>query len=169
MKKQDTGSVRRKFPYARLKGMQEFMAFVQEDGWRPAKVDAELLRRLDMAKGKESEAVTALRFLGVIDESGAPTATFDELKANYKPTMRRVVEQAYGELFSLIPARLVNRAKLVKFFGGPVDTAEYQGKLFVWLCGQAGIELPNMETRFHRARFDKLSDDGPAMPNPSLN
>lgn len=168
MKKHSKGSVRKKFPYARLKGMEEFLTFTLEPGWRPAKIDADLLRKLDMAKGKESEAVAAIRFLGIIDEGGAPTPAFDELKTDHKTTLRRLVEQAYAELFSLIPARLANQARLVKFFGLPVETAEYQGKLFVWLCGQAGIELPNMEKRFHRARFDKPGD-APATPSPSLN
>jgi hypothetical protein len=169
MKKQVNSSARRKYPYARLKGMQEFMAFTQEPGWRPAQIDADLLRRLDMAKGKESEAVAALRFLGIIDEGGAPTPAFDDLKADYQPTLRRLVEQAYAELFALIPPRMANQAKLVKFFGPPVETAEYQGKLFVWLCEQAGIALPNMEKKFHRARFDKPDKPGKGPLPPTIS
>ena len=73
--------------------------------------------------------------------------------------MKRLVQSKYADLFSLIPARLANQMRLVKFFGPPVETAEYRAKLFVWLCEQAGIELPNVEKRFHRARFDKDEAD----------
>jgi hypothetical protein len=138
-----------------LKGLKDFIAFAQEPGWKPAKIDIALFKKLGMAKGKEGEAVATLRFLGLIDEAGAPTAKFDELKQNYQATMKRLVQSKYADLFSLIPTRLANQMRLVKFFGPPIETAEYQAKLFVWLCEQGGIELPNVEKRFHRARFDK--------------
>ncbi len=161
MKSSTNGNTPRKYPYARLKGMNEFMAFAKEPGWRPAKVDAEVLRTIDVAKGKEREAVAALRFLGIIDESGAPTEVFDGLKTDYQGTMRRQVQQSYADVFTLFPPKMVNQARLVKFFGGSVETAEYQAKLFVWMCEQAGIEVPNVEKDFHRARFDKRDSDNP--------
>jgi len=144
-----------KYPYARLKAMTEFMAFVQEPNWRPARINSDLLKKLGMAKGKEREAIHALKFLGVIGEDDTPTSEFDNLKQDYQGTMKRLVEEKYAELFSLIPTRLANQDRLVKFFGTSVDTAEYQAKLFAWFCEQAGIELPNVDKHFHRARFDK--------------
>lgn len=148
-----------KYPYARVKAMAEFMEFVREPKWKPEKIDIELLKRLGMAKGKEREAARALTFLGVVDEDCEPTHEFDNLKQDYQSTMKRLVEEKYAELFSLIPARLANQDRLVKFFGTSVDTAEYQAKLFVWFCKQAGIELPNVEEHFHRARFDKENSE----------
>ncbi len=53
---------------------------------------------------------------------------------------------------------MINQVKLVKFFGPPIETAEYQSKLFVWFCQQANIDLPNVEDKFHRARFDKKKE-----------
>jgi hypothetical protein len=50
---------------------------------------------------------------------------------------------------------MMNQAKLVSFFGKPIESAEYKAKFFAWLCEQAEINLPNVETKFHRARFDK--------------
>ena len=144
-----------KYPSSRLKGIGEFMTFIQEPSWKPATVDIALMRKLNMAKGKEGEAVYALKFLGVIDGEGQPTSEFDNLKRDYQGTMKRLVEEKYSELFSLLPAKLVNQVRLVKFFGGSIETAEYQAKIFVWFCEQAGIDLPNVEKHFHRARFDK--------------
>ena len=159
MKNNTNGKLHRKYPYARLKGMDQFMAFVREPLWRPAKLDAGLLRTLDIARGKENEAITALRFLGIIDEAGAPTAVFDELKEDYQGTMRLQVQAAYADVFAVLPPKMVNQTRLVKIMGGPIDTAEYQAKLFVWMCEQAGIEVPNVEKKFHRARFDKAADE----------
>jgi hypothetical protein len=156
MSKKDGEKV--KYPCSRLKGLVDFMAFAQEPDWKPAKIDIALFKKLDMAKGKEGEAVHALRFLGLIDAGGVPTSEFDELKHDYQGTIKRLVQERYSELFSLIPPRMVNQSRLVKFFGSPVETAEYQAKLFVWLCQQAGIDLPIVEKQFHRARFDKNKD-----------
>lgn len=147
-----------KYPYARLKGMADFMTFVQEPGWKPSLIDSALLKKLGMAKGKEGEAIYALKFLGIIAPDGTPTTEFDNLKQDCEGTTKRLVLERYSELFSLIPARLANQSRLVNFFGDSVETAEYQAKLFVWLCKQAGIELPNVEKQFHRARFDKKEE-----------
>lgn len=144
-----------KYPYSRLKGLKDFLEFAQEPGWKQPKIDKALFKRLDLAKGKENEALRALRFLGLIDAAGAPTAAFDDLKTDYPGTLNRLVRAGYADLFSLIPPRLATQSRLLTFFGKPIETAEYQAKLFAWLCDQAGIELPNVEKNFHRARFDK--------------
>jgi hypothetical protein len=148
-------SEKTKYPCSRLKGLKDFSAFAQEPGWKPAKINIALFKKLDLAKGKEGEAVYALRFLGLIDSVGTPTTEFDQLKQKYKGTMNRLVQEKYAELFSLLPPRMINQSRLVKYFGLPVETAEYQAKLLVWFCEQAGIDLPNVEPKFHRARSDR--------------
>jgi len=148
-----------RYPSARLKGLEEFMAFVQEPGWKPSLINIDLFKRLGMAKGKEGLAVHTLKFIGVIDEAGIPTEEFDNLKKDHQSTLNRLVQASYAELFSLIPPKLATQARLIKFFGNPVETAEYQAKLFFWFCKQAGIELPNVEEHFHRARFDKENSE----------
>jgi len=144
-----------KYPSARLKGLGEFMVFIQDPTWKPTVINAEILKKLDMAKGREGETVFALKFLGIINNEGTPTSEFDNLKKDFQGVLKRLVLESYAELFSLIPPKLANQSRLVKFFGEPVETAEYRAKLFVWLCKQANIELPNVEENFHRARFDK--------------
>ena len=149
------GTQKVKYPYARIKGMSEFMEFAQDPSWKPSAIDSDLLKRLSIAKGKEREAIQALKFLGILSAEGRLTDEFDNLKSDYKGTLKRLVEKNYADLFSLIPPRMVNQERLVKFFGQSADTSEYQGMLFGWLCEQAGIELPNLEKHFHRSRFDK--------------
>jgi hypothetical protein len=132
------------YPWARLRGMQEFMEFARDSNWKPTLVDISLLKRLGMAISKEYAVIQALRFLGVIDVSGAPTKEFDNLKRDYQGIMKKLVLEKYKELFRLIPPHSMNQSSLVKFFGSAADTSEYQAKLFVWFCEQAGIELPNL-------------------------
>jgi len=147
-----------KYPSARLTGMTGFMEYAPQPGWPPSKVDINLLKRIGVGKGKEGLVVYTLRFLGMIDEAGMPTPEFDKLKKDYQSTLKRLIQEKYAELLSVIPPNLANQKRLVSFFcssGAPEETAEYQAKLFVWLCQQAGIDLPGVENRFHRARFDK--------------
>lgn len=156
MKTKEQGT---KYPSARLKGLEEFMTFVREPDWKPSPINIDLFKRLNMAKGKEGLAVHALKFIGVISDDGIPTEEFDNLKKDYQNTLKRLVQTSYAEVFNLIPPKFANQAHLVKFFGDPVETAEYQAKLLVWFCKQAGIELPNVEEHFHRARFDKENSE----------
>jgi hypothetical protein len=154
--KMDNNNHQVKYPYARLTGMTQFMDCLRnEPEWKPDVINADLLRTLDIAKGKESEAVYALKFLGIITDDGTPTEEFDNLRQDYTGTMNRLVREKYKELFNRIPISMINQSRLVKFFGSSVETAEYRAKLFGWFCEQAGIELPNLEKEFHRARFDK--------------
>ncbi len=156
-----------KYPYARIKGMSEFMEFARDPKWKPATIDSELLKRLSIAKGKEREAIQTLKFLGIISADGTSTDEFDNLKSDYQHTMNRLVSEKYADLFALMPPRLVNQERLVKFFGQSADTSEYQGMLFGWLCEQAGIELPNLEKHFHRSRFDKKTSKASATEQPT--
>jgi hypothetical protein len=145
-----------KYPYARLTGMSQFMDCLRNNSeWRPDVIDADLLETLGIAKGKEREAVYALKFLGIITDEGAPTEEFDNLRQDYTGTMNRLVREKYKEIFNRIPVSMIDQERLVKSFGQSVETAEYRAKLFGWFCDQAGIELPKLEKEFHRARFDK--------------
>lgn len=144
-----------KYPSARLTGVTKFMEFLRKPGWKPDFVDENVLKRLSIAPSKERETVHALKFLGILANDGTPTEEFDNLKNDYTGTMKRLVPEAYKEVFKLLPVDMITRDTLVPFFGMAPDTSEYQGKLFQWFCQQAEIELPNLGKRFHRARFDK--------------
>ncbi len=150
----DPNSVR--YPLARLQGLSEFMAFARDADWRPARIDTALLARLGIAQGKEAEVIYALEFLGLIDDNNTPTSEFEELKQNYQVTMRRLVQAKYGELFSIIPPRLINQARLMNFFGPPIERAEYQARLIFWFCEQAGIELLDLGKHMDAEKLNRL-------------
>jgi formylglycine-generating enzyme required for sulfatase activity len=140
--KRDAAEKSAKYPLARLKGMQEFMEFTRDANWEPSLIDISLLKKLGIAKGKEGLVIQALRFLRIIDDAGIPTNEFDNLKRDYQATLKHLVQESYSELLSSIPLSKANQIRLVSYFGNPVDTAEYQAKLFVWFCEQSGIALP---------------------------
>ena len=131
------------------------MEFLRKPEWKPDLIDVNVLKRLGIAPSKESETVHALKFLGIIVDDGTLTEEFNNLQSDYTGTMKRLVLEAYRELFKLSPADMITRDSLVLFLGMATDTSEYQAKLFVWFCEQAGIELPNLEKRFHREHNDK--------------
>lgn len=149
-----------RYPSARLTGVSRFMEFLRKPGWKPDLIDVNVLKRLGIAPSKESETVHALKFLGIIADDGTPTEEFDNLQSDYTGTMKRLVPEKYRELFKLLPADMITRDSLVLFFGMATDTSEYQAKLFAWFCEQAGIELPNLEKRFHRKHNEKKEKQG---------
>src|SRR3990172_13285314 len=146
-----------RYPDARLTGVEPVFELIRsEPTWRPDPIDKDTLAALGIATGKETNALYAFRFLDVIDEAGSPTKNFDSLRSDFQPTLRRLVRSSYAKLFQTVPASRITQASLVRFFrtgGYSEETAEYQAKLFVNLCREAGIDLPSAETRFKRARF----------------
>lgn len=127
-----------------------------QKSWKPREITKKTLKTLNIAPSKEAATLSALRFLSIVDEYGRPTKLFDELREAFKSTLRRAVLNAYNDVFDQIPIDLISQDTLVKFFalsGYSEDTAEYQGVLFVYLCNQGGIDLPNASVTFRRARF----------------
>jgi hypothetical protein len=149
-----------RFPSARVKGIREFLNLLQtEQEWRPDPLTAGTLKTLGIAPSKEGELIQALKFLEVLDENGHPTEAFDRLRSDFQGTLARQVKNGYAKLISTVPANRITQQTLVRFFmqsGYCEDTAEYQGVLFVGLCKDAGIDLPNVDESFMRARFKKL-------------
>lgn len=154
------GKTEVKYPDARVKGMVELMEFVREPTWKkPQRIDVPLLRKLVIAPSNESRVIRTLLFLGVIDETGAPTSAFDELRESYQPTLARLIHEHYVDLFDTVPPKLMNQKRLVNFFDTSADVAGYQAKLFVWFCEQAGIELPNVEKEINRLRSERIPNN----------
>jgi hypothetical protein len=158
-KKQKNPSIR--YPDARLKGLRGFFELVRDEPtWKPDPITIDVFKALEVARGKESNAIFALKFLGILDAKGSPNTDFDNLRRDYQPTLCRLVRTSYAKLFQTIPIGRINQRSLVSFFmtqGYAEDTAEYQAMLFVDLCREAQILLPNAEASFKRARFRNKS------------
>jgi hypothetical protein len=147
------------YPDARVKGVREFFDIVQQDrDCMPSLISKETFKTLGIAPSHESNAISAIKFLGIIDKNGVPTEEFYSLRQDFINTLAKLVKTSYTKLFNNIPIRLMSQKTLVNFFvqqGYSEETAEYQAMLFVSLCHDAKINLPNVEKAFKRARFDK--------------
>jgi hypothetical protein len=58
-----------RFPSPRLKGMKDFMDYVQDPIWKPSLIDVSVLKKMGNSKGKEDLTVKALRFLLIFEKS----------------------------------------------------------------------------------------------------
>ncbi|MBI5301113.1 MAG: DUF5343 domain-containing protein [Chloroflexi bacterium] len=132
------------YPFPASKSMAEMMDFVRQPDWK-MKIDESVVKKLRIATNNEPKVVAALRFLGVIDKDGMPTPNFDALKKDYKATLNRLVKANYGELFTLIPPTMMTKERVRNHFGTKKQTDERRMRFFMWVCGEAGIELPNLE------------------------
>jgi len=152
-------SIKFRYPSARLKGMNQIFEIIRSDqNWKPEVVSVETIKTLGISPKKESNLVFALKFLGVIDDESKPTVEFENLREDFSGTLERLVRDSYHKVLNTIPVSLIGQETLVNFFmqqGYAEDTAEYQAKLFAWLCRQAGIDLPNIEGSFSRSRHKK--------------
>ncbi|MDP1713380.1 MAG: DUF5343 domain-containing protein [Anaerolineales bacterium] len=151
--------LRGKYPSGRPSAIEEVFKLIREEqNWNPSAINVSTLKNLAIAPSKESLTVQSLKFLGILNEAGAPTEVFQKLRYEFQPTLESQIRQAYKTVFDQIPVGRINQESLVKFFvreGYVEDTAEYQGALFAYLCKIAGIDLPNAPASFKRARFKK--------------
>lgn len=71
---------------------------------RPAKVDAAWLARFGINNANDV-VLAALKFIGIVDEAGVPTAQWDEYRQHgqSRTVMARLVRSAYHELFNDFP------------------------------------------------------------------
>ncbi len=132
------------YPFVTPQSMAEMMRFIRKPGWAHT-IDKGLVKKLGIAPNNEDKVPSALRFLRIIDDAGRPTKEFDELKNNYQSTLKRLVKETYAELLSIHPPDMVTRKGLKAFFGKK-QTDERRARFFIWLCGEAGIELSNLES-----------------------
>ncbi|MGA2504021.1 MAG: DUF5343 domain-containing protein [Anaerolineales bacterium] len=154
---------KRKYPDTRIKAINEIFELIKDEkSWRPEPISTSTLKILKIASSKESNAIFALKFLGLIDDDGIPTSDFDNLRNNFQETLSILVQKNYSELLEIIPIRRINQDSLLSFFtaaGFSIDTAEYQAKLFIELCRLAEITLPNVEGKISRTRMRRGVND----------
>ena len=132
------------YPLVTPQSMAEMMEFIRKPGWNHS-IDEEFLKKLGIAPNNEPKVPYALRFLGIINGEGAPTKEFGELKTNYQATLKRLVKEKYADLFDVIPPDTATRKRVTNFFGKK-QTDERRARFFIWICKEAGIELPNLDS-----------------------
>jgi hypothetical protein len=100
MSAQDAGD--RKAPYAPVSALRDFFAKIQ-DVTAPPKVDRLYVQKLGVASNNEWALLSALKFLGVVDEHGTPTSAYRRLQTTegFEASLRYLVERAYAPLIAV--------------------------------------------------------------------
>jgi hypothetical protein len=101
----------------------------------PTEISVGTLRKLSIAPGHESDVITALRFIGVIDAEGNKTdksiSTFSQHESvTFQKAFGDMVKDAYADLFKLHGdgAWELDSDKLISFFREADKTSDERGR-----------------------------------------
>lgn len=136
----------RRAPYIAIVWLEKF--FDLNHRQRIDKVDTEFVRLNIMGSGHESQIISALRFLGLVDENGAATQKLASLRVlgeDFKRNLAPIVREAYSDLISTIVLDSARSENLINFF---VQRYNYSStgatsaaRLFIWLASQTDIPI----------------------------
>jgi len=145
---------KRAAPYVPASTLSQFfdhIRYVRE----PSEVDAGLLEDYGIKRGQVFALGSTLKFLGVIDDNGKPTPVFRELQTGgdeFRDALRGVIERAYEDLFNRLDVSRDTKDKINNFFARNYSpaTAERATRLFLDICGEAGIETASQPRKADR-------------------
>lgn len=118
----------------------------------PDKVDSNLLQDYGIAKGHAFALLSTLKFLGLTEDDGTPTPAFKLLQTGgeeFQTNLREIIQRVYADLFSRLDVSRDSQDKILNFFARNYSpaTAERATRLFLDLCGEAGIETATKERK----------------------
>jgi hypothetical protein len=136
---------KRSAPYVPAKALNAFFERIRYVS-TPEKVDAGLLLDYGIPKGNVFALISALKFLGIIDEDNVPTQVFKALQVTgeeFVSNLQNVVRDSYADLFSKLDVGRDSREHIRNYFARNYSIAKASDAttLFIALCGQAGIPL----------------------------
>jgi hypothetical protein len=130
----------RRAPYAPISALAKFFDRIR-DRQIPDRVDHNYLRKLSVAHNNEYSLLSALKFLGVLDDHGAPTVAYRNLQttAAFKDTLWRLVTLAYKPVFD-VGAETLSLEEQVNFFrvSSSASQAKNAARFFRAVCDLAG-------------------------------
>jgi Family of unknown function (DUF5343) len=136
----------RRAPYAPISALERFLDRIR-DRAVPELVDHRFLQKLNVASNNEYSLLSALKFLGIVDDRGKPTHVYRRLQSTdeFQDTLRHLVETAYRPVFDMGAER--SHEDLVNFFrvSSSPSQAKNAARFFLAVCRLAGIE-PAAET-----------------------
>lgn len=137
--------VKRNAPYASAAAVSELLDHIRYVS-TPKKVDPGLLTDYGVSKGNTFALMSALKFLGLIDNAGVPTPAFSSLQTmgdEFRSNLREIVEKAYADLFSRLDVTRDSREHIRNYFARnySASQADKATTLFLDLCREAGIPV----------------------------
>ncbi len=154
----------RRAPYAPVAALHGFLATIKH-GRTPGRVDVAYLKGRSLAKGNEWALLSALKFLGIIDAAGRPTAIFRRLQGTEDAaadTLRGLVETAYGPLFEQ-GIHGGSASELRAWFArrSSASQAANATRFFLELCRLSHIDAPAPNGRRGGEAWSSVSGDPP--------
>ena len=134
---------KRSAPYVPASALSEFFDHIRTVR-EPDIVDNGLLQDYGLSKSNALALLSTLKFLGITDDKGQPTPVFRELQTGgdeFRDALRGVIERSYADLLARLDVSKDTKDKIVNFFARNYSpaTAERATKLFLDICGEAGI------------------------------
>ena len=134
---------KRMAPYVPVRTLSAFLDRIRHINL-PAPITSGSLEKIGMSKGTYLALVSALRFLDLIDENGAPTDKLRSLQTSgeeFQTNLEKVVRSAYVDLFSWLDPSKDDREHIRNYFAREFSpaTAEKATALFLDLCDEASI------------------------------
>jgi len=92
----------RKAPYAPISALREFLSKIR-NVQVPNRVDKAFLQKLNVASNNEWALISALKYLGIVDDRGIPTSAYRRLLSDqtFTDTFRHLVERSYRSLLEM--------------------------------------------------------------------
>lgn len=135
---------RRKAPYAPISALREFFERIRNVS-PPARVDRRFFQKLSVAASNEWALLSALKFLGVVDDNGVPTAAYRALQTSdrFEHTLRELVLKAYRPLFDAGGDQM-SVEELRNYFRvtSSPSQAKNAARFFREVCQLAGLDRP---------------------------
>ena len=146
-KQTEKSGIKLKPPYGNVAWYRKFFELIRARKFD--RFDKEIIE-LNIIKGRNARMLfNGLRFLGLVKENGKVTEKFESLRRKgeeFKQNLKKIVEDAYAHLFSKV---VISKAKpehlynyFAQYYGYGERTATLAIKLFIYLCEEAGIILP---------------------------
>lgn len=139
------GKGKRKAPYVSAAALSQFFDHIRYVS-TPKKVDTGLLLDYGVAKGNVFSMMSALKFLGLVDNEGKPTPAFGALQVmgdEFVSNLREVVNTAYADLFARLDVSRDSREHIRNYFSRNYSPSQSNKAtiLFLDLCKEADIPV----------------------------
>lgn len=139
-------------PYASAKSVTQVIHRYRERGL-PDPLTPEALQQVGVTASMSSPTYRALTFLGLVDEEGAKTAAFDQIRRSnsdeYPRVLTDVIRDAYSEIFDIADPGKDDSTRIADAFRRyePANQRRKMVSLFIGLCEAAGISEPKAKRR----------------------
>lgn len=168
-------------PYVSAATLSQFFDHIRYVS-TPKKVDAGLLLDYGVSKGNVFSLVSALKFLGLVENDGTPTPAYSSLQVmgeEFISNLQEVVTTAYADLFLRLDVSRDSREHIRNYFARNYSPSQSEKAtiLFLDLCKEASIPVaagaePRKKgirsdattvqaTRRHNERIDRVSSEAP--------